>query len=226
MEADRWIDRVTSQREHLPEMSALTVLEEELRLLMQALHESQATLAPVRAQFETARDEAERLAGRARELGAALATSTANARELTALHHELAHVRQVLDGVEDRELELLEVLDPLETALQSVKDRAQPGIARRAELQESIRALRATLGDELVSLQSAREERKTRLDPDLLAQYEQAKARAGASGAAQVVNGRCDGCRIALSPLDVDRWKAQPATVFMPCPECGRLLVT
>ena len=225
MEADRWLDRVTSQRGHLPEMHELTLLEEELRFLMQALHEAQSTLGPVRADFENAKNEAERLAGRARELEATLATSTANARELTTMQRELEHLRDVLDRAEDRELEILEVLEPLEAAQQAIKERAQPGIARRTSLQDTIRALQASLDDELVSLRASREERAAQLSRDLLAQYEQSKCRAGTSGAAQVVKGRCDGCRIALSPLDVDRWKAQPESIFMPCPECGRLLV-
>jgi predicted nucleic acid-binding Zn-ribbon protein len=47
----------------------------------------------------------------------------------------------------------------------------------------------------------------------------------GTSGAALVVEGRCDGCRLALSPLDFDRFKAQAPETFMDCPECGRLLL-
>ena len=225
MEADRWIERVTSQRGHLPEITELALLEEELRFLMQSLHETQATLEPVRADFENAKSEAERLDGRVRELEATLATSTANARELATLQHELEHLREVLDRVEDRELEMLEALEPLEAAQQSIKERARPGLARRASLQDTIRALQTSLDDELVSLHASREERAAQLSRDLLAQYEQARSRAGTSGAAQVLKGRCDGCRIALSPLDLDRWKAQPESIFMPCPECGRLLV-
>ena len=55
--------------------------------------------------------------------------------------------------------------------------------------------------------------------------YESALARVGTSGAAVVLEGRCDGCRLALSPLDFDRFKAQPPDTFMDCPECGRILL-
>ena len=63
------------------------------------------------------------------------------------------------------------------------------------------------------------------VSPELLARYDAAFARVGTSGAAQVDAGRCDGCRIALSPLDVDRWKGQAEGSLMNCPECGRLLL-
>ena len=51
MEADRWIDRVTGQKTHLPEMVELTALEGELRGLLKSLNEAQATLAPVRTAY-------------------------------------------------------------------------------------------------------------------------------------------------------------------------------
>ena len=133
MQADRWIDRVASQRNHLPEKTELATLEAELR--------------------------------------------------------------------------------------------AQPDVARRGELQARIAELEVSLDEELASLREGRRDCASALLPELLARYDAALVRAGTSGAAEVDAGRCDGCRIALSPLDVDRWKAQPSGTFLPCPECGRLLL-
>jgi len=85
--------------------------------------------------------------------------------------------------------------------------------------------LQASLDEELVSLRHGRDERAGALSKALLERYEGLKKRVGVSGAAQVDEGRCDGCRIALSPLDLSRFKTQPAGEFMTCAECGRLLV-
>jgi uncharacterized protein len=225
MEADRWIDRVTSQRSHLPEMAELATVEDELRALLKALNEAQAAQAPVRTAYEDAEREAARLRTRAQSLDATLAASTANARELAALQHEVAHVRELLEQAEDLELEYLLAVEPLDDVVRVVKERAQPTVARRSELQAVIADLQATLEDELVALREGRVARAAAVTPALLAAYDAALVRVGTSGAAQVDAGRCDGCRIALSPLDLDRWKAQPADTFMPCPECGRLLL-
>ncbi|MEO9181284.1 MAG: C4-type zinc ribbon domain-containing protein [Acidimicrobiales bacterium] len=225
METDRWIERVTSQRSHLPEMAELTLVEDELRGLLKALNEAQAAQVPVRAVLEGAEREASRLRKRAQSLDATLAVSTANARELAALQHEVAHVKELLEQSEDQELEYLLAVEPLDDVVRSVKERAQPMVARRSELQAIITELQVTLDDELVALRSGRATRAAEVAPALLAVYDAALVRAGTSGAAQVDAGRCDGCRIALSPLDLDRWKAQPANSFMPCPECGRLLL-
>ena len=85
MDADRWIDKVTSQRNHLPEMAELATLEEELRSLVKALQEAQVAKSPVQTAYEDAKGEADRLRKRADDLEKTLATSTANARELSAI---------------------------------------------------------------------------------------------------------------------------------------------
>jgi predicted nucleic acid-binding Zn-ribbon protein len=225
MGADRWIDRVNSQKTHLPEQSELAALEVELRQLIKDLHESEARLVPVKGQYDKIARESAHLRQRANALDATLSTSTANARELAAMQGELTHVRALLGTNEDRELELLMAVEPIEEEVTSIKQRAQPGVARRAELVETIAQLRASLDDELVALRETRSEKATALPATLLTRYEAALRRAGTSGASQVVEGRCDGCRLALSPLDFDRFKSLPADTFMDCPECGRLLL-
>ena len=225
MEADRWIDRVNAQRTHLPELAELAGLETEMRQLSKALHEAQTALGPVRTAYDGAQREGERLRARAATLDSTLATSTANARELAALQTELQHVRELLEHNDDRELEYLMALEPLDEVVAAVKAAAQPAAARRSELQGAIGELQAGLDDELRALRAKRLDSARAVPSQLLTRYEAAMARVGTSGAAQVVSGHCDGCRIALSPLDVDRWKAQPEDSFMACPECGRLLL-
>ena len=225
MEADRWIDRVGAQRTHLPEIAELTTVEDELRGLAKALHEAQATQEPIRTAYEDAMREAERLRKRANDLTTTLSASTANARELTALQRELEHVRELLERADDAELDLLVAAEPLDELVAAIKARAQPAAQRRLALQGEITQLQASLLEELASLRVSRVELANTVSPELLARYDVALARVGTSGAAQVDAGRCDGCRIALSPLDVDRWKGQAEGSLMNCPECGRLLL-
>ncbi len=225
MEADRWIERVTTQHSHLPEMAELAALEVELRAQLKALNEAQAAQAPVRSAYEATQHEGERLRERALHLDATLSASTANARELAALQTELVHVRELLERNDDVELDYLVAVEPLDEAVVSIKSAAQPAVARRAQLQSAITELQASLDEELVALRVKRVDESRAVTPALLARYDAALARVGTSGAAQVVAGHCDGCRIALAPLDLDRWKGLPEGTFMPCPECGRLLL-
>ncbi len=225
MEADRWIERVRSQRAHLPESVELAELEKQLRELLADLKSAESVLEPLSAQSEQTSKESERLRLRARDLDHALSESTAGARELTAIQGELTHVRDRLSDSEDRELDLLEQLEPAQDRVDEIKKLAQPGLRWRAELIETIAELRASLDEEAVSLTSDRADRAHAVSPALLARYGAALARVGTSGASQVIEGRCDGCRLRLSPLDFDHFKALGADTFMDCPECGRILL-
>ncbi len=225
MEADRWVERVIAQRNHLPEMAELALLEEELRSLVASLKQAQVDQAPIQKKYSELQDGAEKLRKRSHDIQAKLDSSTANARELGALQTEIEHVRELLSKAEDLELEAFLELEPLDQSVENIKAAAQPKMERRAELQAQIVSLQATLDDEIISLRSSREVCAAQVQSELLKAYEAAHKRVGISGAAQVDNARCDGCRIELSPLDFDRWKAQPQDTFMACPECGRLLL-
>jgi broad specificity phosphatase PhoE len=202
MEADRWIDRVGAQRAHLPEQAQLEGLEAQLRILSRELAQAKEALAPVRASYEATTAEAKRLAKRCGDLETILASSTANARELAALHKELEHVRQLLSAAEDRELELLIEVEPLDEAVAAVKARAQPDVARRSELQAAILELQASARRRAgLASRRARGAGRRAVARPARPLRGGLSARVGTSGAAQVVAGRCDGCRIAaLAP--------------------------
>ncbi len=224
-DADRWIERVVAQRDHLPERGELEVLEVELRSLLAALHEAESAAGPVREAYESARESARRLLARAGDLERALASPNASARELAVTQHELEQVRARVATAEDEELTHLMELEPLDAAIAAIKAQAQPGVARRGQLQGEITQLRATLAEEIAALRLTRDERAAQLEPAWRRRYDDALARAGISGGAYVDAGRCDGCRIALSPLDLDRFRHLAPGVIMDCPECGRLLL-
>lgn len=224
-DADRWIERVIAQREHLPELEELSSLESELRSLLAALQDAQHSADPVRRSYLDAQESARKLAARARDLEVALASSTGSSRELSAMQHELEQVRERVAAAEDDELNFLLELEPLDQSIAAIKERAQPGVARRAELQAELTQLRATLDEEIAALRASRTDLAHSLEAQWRQRYDSAMTRAGISGAAYVDAGRCDGCRIALSPLDLDRFRHLEAGVVMDCPECGRLLL-
>jgi predicted nucleic acid-binding Zn-ribbon protein len=224
-DADRWIERVVAQREHLPELEELASVETELRSLLAALQEAQQSAEPVRRSYIGAQETARRLSTRATDLEVALASSTGSARDLSAMQHELEQIRERVGAAEDDELNFLLELEPLDETIAAIKARAQPGVARRAQLQADVAQLRATLNDEVASLRQSRAGLANSLEPQWRQRYDAALSRAGISGAAYVDAGRCDGCRIALSPLDFDRFRHLEAGVVMDCPECGRLLL-
>ena len=224
-EADRWIERVIAQREHLPEMQELSVLEAELRSLLGALNAVQSGAEPLRARYLSAQGVSAKLAARVGELEGALAKSTGSARDLAAMQKELEQLRERLASAEDEELTVMLEIEPLDEEIASIKERSQPGVERRGELQATIGELRAGLDEEIAALRETRAELADALAAPWRQRYDAALKRSGVSGAAFVDAGRCDGCRIALSPLDFDRFSQLGEDVVMDCPECGRMLL-
>lgn len=225
MEADRWIERVSAQKSHLPELGELGAVEGELRSFAQQLRNCDDALGPLRATSDERASESQRLRARAQALRSKLDVSTANVRELTALQHELEVVLEHLSHSEDRELETLSEIEPLEVSRAALTGAAVPLARRREALRATIDQLNASLDDELVALREDRTRRAHAVPDELRTRYDAALARAGGSGAAQVVDGRCDGCRLALAPLDLDRWRHHAESLTFSCPECGRLLL-
>jgi len=225
VEADRWIERVRAQRDHLPERTELAGVEQELRQLLADLKGAQTTLDPVATALATARQQTTSLEQRATQLAATLASSTGGARELEAIQHELESVRAKASDAETAELEMMETVEPLEATVRDIKERAQPLVSRRGELQATIAELEATLNEEIAALQANRVSCHEAVADPWRSRYDAAMTRVGVSGAAFVESGRCDGCRIALAPLDLDRFKHRAEGDVMECPECGRILL-
>jgi predicted nucleic acid-binding Zn-ribbon protein len=175
--------------------------------------------------YDEARVAAQRLGDRLADLEARLGAPDAAARDLASLHQERDKVAGLLGEADDRELAALFALEPLDRAIADVRAQAQPLAARRVELQGVVRALTASRDEEVAALGAERAALVAAVPADLRERYERARARVGTSGAAEVVDGHCDGCRIALSPADLDRWRASTRATLIDCPECGRVLL-
>lgn len=224
-ESDRWIDKVTAQYGKPAELDELARVEGELRALAERIRALDAERAPVQAAFGAATERAASLRQRRRHLDEQLGAATAPARDLAAMQTELEKVTAALSSAEDEEVAGLLALEPLDEAEKEVRASAQPLAARRQELRDLIAGLKASGEEEVAHLRAQRAERAAALPAPLLARYERALAHAGVSGAAHVVDGRCDGCRVTLPAVDVARARALPDGEFADCPHCGRLLL-
>ena len=174
MHADRWIDKVRAQREHLVEIAELAEVEADLRSMAVRLGEIEQVRRPARDSFNEAADRAQTLRQRRGDLERRLQSATVPARELTAMHQELEHLAKILNEAEDREVELLLDLEPLDDVAKEIKGRAQPLAQRRAELQTAIKQLQSSLDDELDHLRLTRRETSGVVSEKLLVRYEAA----------------------------------------------------
>ncbi len=155
----------------------------------------------------------------------ALLDTINDAKQLANLQHELESLARRQTELEDVELEVMERLDAAQ------KSHAEQVAAREAlvaEMDQASTALDnalADLADDERIATEARAAAAARVPADLLALYDKLRADNGGIGAAALHRGRCEGCRIELTPVDLGRIREAPETEVIRCEECRRILV-
>ena len=153
------------------------------------------------------------------------AGTVSSPRELEGLQHEIATLQEKLDLLEEGELEAMERLETAEARLAELDEaRAEVTSARDAQQQE-LAAARGAIDAERDELAAERAELVAELPDDLLVRYERSRAQHGGVAVGALRHGRCDGCRLDLTPVDLARAKAAAPDALLHCEECGRLLL-
>ena len=149
--------------------------------------------------------------------------SIANTKELDALQHEIANIKERKSRTEDELLERMERREELE-ARAAVEDRNVA--ATRARVEEvggdalrELEELLATLSDK----RAARDALTPEIDEELLELYEDLRRQKKGVGAAAIVDGVCQACHEKLSALELDRLKHTDGVKR--CEYCRRIVV-
>ncbi len=223
---DTVIDQLRHRQATLPERAQLADIDrqlgvldtrtKELRLTRDELGDRQSALEHQIEASRTRRDTIEK-----RLFGGQIVAS----RELQAMHEEVKHLARHISELEDREIEVMEALEPLDTELLA-------GDVRREALDKDAERLRTVLGtteselqDEIAAESRARVAAASGVRDDLLTRYEQLRSKLGGTGAARLVGGSCSGCHLKLSSMELDRIRKAPPDAVITCEQCGRILV-
>ncbi len=147
------------------------------------------------------------------------------ARELQALQDELKSLKRRQTTLEDDELDLMELAEPLDADLARLA-------GQRAESDEEATRLTAALAEaevdiaaQLETVERERVDAAAGIDAGLLAEYERLRSQLGGIAVARLVAKTCGGCHLGLSAVEVDRIRKTPAGEMVHCEECGRILV-
>jgi predicted nucleic acid-binding Zn-ribbon protein len=145
-----------------------------------------------------------------------------SAREMTAAEEERTFVVQQLRQQEDELLELMVETEDAETvqgeALDTLAELEANQPAEQAELRESEKQTAA----ELYQRRRQRGEVGPDIAADMLALYESLRKRTNGSPVAIVERGMCQGCRLTLSTMELQR--ARTAQTPVRCSSCKRIL--
>ncbi|MGA1481304.1 MAG: zinc ribbon domain-containing protein [Candidatus Nanopelagicales bacterium] len=221
---DLEIDRARHRRATLAEAARVSELEASARTLDDDITRAAVEVSDLEAEQRKADADVDLVRQRAAKDRELLETIN-DAKQLSNLQHELESLARRQSELEDVELEVMERLDAAQKSHADL-------LSRREALAGELETARSALDNALADLADderiatlARSSAADGLPTDLLALYDKLRADNGGIGAAALHRGRCEGCRIELTPVDLGRIREAPETEVIRCEECRRILV-
>ena len=148
--------------------------------------------------------------------------SIKNNKEYRALLREIEETEKGNADKEDRVLSCLEELETLSKELEA-KEKSLSAMRDRLETEKTaISKEVARVREELSDIEKSREKLVQTIAPQLLAKYEQIKARSGGIAVALVNNATCSECHLGIPPQMYNELQRQDSLKF--CPNCQRII--
>jgi predicted nucleic acid-binding Zn-ribbon protein len=142
--------------------------------------------------------------------------------EFQAIGHEIERYENEIRKLEDQELELMIEADKLKSEVETADESARAtkdSISRQlADLETKSKAL----GSQQQELEREREALASKIDPDLLDQFERLFNSKGDAAIVAAEHGVCTGCHMKVTTATASRVKAGKEIVN--CEQCGRIL--
>jgi uncharacterized protein len=225
-EHDTRADQLAHRIETLPARSELAKLDDAGAALDRQLTEVQRRRDELGRSQQRLEDEIASLTERANQAEKQLYSgAVSNPRELQALQDDVASIRRRIGQIEDDELEIMELIEPVDaerSELSGQRDQLDADAQRlRAELAEAESELDVQLGD----VRAEREVAAKAVPDELWAEYDELRSRLGGVAIARLAGTTCQGCHLGLSAVEVDRIRKLSLDEAVHCEECGRLLV-
>jgi len=222
---DTRLDQVAHAKATLPLLTELAALEQRGRAVDTELVNARTALGDVQREVDKAEADVQLVRERAARDQSRLDSGTGSAKDLQALQHEVASLARRQSALEDVELEVMERAEALGAQVTALE-------ATRAELTTQLAAATAArdaaVGDldaEGAQVAGRRDGLLAGVGDDLVALYEKVRRNSGGTGAAELKQRRCGGCRLELNPQEMNRITAAPADEVLRCEECSRILV-
>jgi uncharacterized protein len=148
-----------------------------------------------------------------------------SAKELESLQNEIASLQRRQGDLEEVVLELMERVEAAQSrrdvageSAEQVAAETATVTARRDEAAKDIDAMAAKASSSRALVTSG-------VPADLLALYDKVRSQVGAPAAAMLRRGECQGCRVALSTVELNEVRASAPDEVIRHEECRRILV-
>lgn len=223
---DTSLDRIRHRRANLAEQARVEELSTSARVLADRVTALEVEVADVGVEQRKADQDVELVRERAAKDSTLLDSGTiTDPKQLTHLQSEIASLARRQSELEDVEIEIMERLEQAEHRLRDLlveKDRLDAELTSAQQARDAALAELATTETDLLA---DREQVAAMIGADLRGFYEKLRGEYSGVGAARLYRGRCEGCRIELTPVDLSRLREAPDDEVLRCEECRRILV-
>jgi hypothetical protein len=225
-EHDTHIDQLAHRAQTLPARAELIRNASEAKAVDDLLAEVDSRRGELTRSQSRLEDEVASLTERAAQAEKKLYSGTvSNPRELQALQDDIASIRRRIGQVEDEELEIMELAEPVDARRAELAAERERVESQGRELEASLAASEAAITAELAEVRAARDAAAAGVPADLWPEYDALRRTHGGVAIARLMGATCQGCHLAMSAMEVDRIRHLPADEPVHCEECGRLLV-
>ncbi len=219
-------DQLRHRRSNLEQRAALEQALADQRVEQNRIDEVAASRVDVTSRQRRLEGEAQIISSKADADEAKLyGGEVTGLRDLEALQHEIATLRERQSGFEDQVLEAMEKSEELSTLLAELGAASESTGQRVSVLEAEIGVVEAEIETELEQLATDRALKVAEIDDALLAEYERLRPAFGAATVVLFDRSKCVGCPSIMPAMEVDRLKHLDGTDPASCNECGRIVL-
>lgn len=223
---DNALDQLRYRHDNLPERALIVEVDAELQALAKARAKTEAERDELRKRQRALETEAGDVETKRQALEAKLYDgSVTSPKEATALGEEIASLKERQSGFEDQSIELLLEIEPLDELLVQGEAAAGELQAKRNAHQGAFDAVAAEIEAEIASSEAERDTAASGIPADSLEQYRKLRITYGPDAIVEFDPAHNGGCPVAMSAVELDRWKHLPVGTVEPCTDCGRLVL-
>ncbi len=187
---------------------------EDLAMVKESLQTAQKNKRERDKDLEAGAQKVDKLKARASEIK--------TNKEYQALLKEIETAEQENKAIEDDILALMEKIDGAAAQITMAEQRTRQEEASIQAEQKEHEVAFSKLEEELKSLEAARQELLSHIQPAVLTQYQHLLASKGGVAMAEARNEACSGCYMSIPPQVFVNVKKNESIIT--CPHCGRIL--
>jgi uncharacterized protein len=223
---DSKLDQLAHRRRTLPELGEIARVGSVLTDVGDLLVAAQTEESDVRREVAKAEADVEGVRARSvRDRQRMETGAVGSAKELEALQHEVESLARRQSDLEDVELEAMERQESIQARVAELTGRKVALTTELADLERRRDDTFADIDKDAEYIGGERARAATGLPDDLMALYGKLRADQGGIGAAALWQGKCQGCRLQLTPMEIARVRNAPGEEVLRCEECRRILV-